>query len=502
MSELSVRVERVRDRLVDFLSAGDDADPILLRGKGRSPSLLKLCERVLTKVEEKQQPSWQAWSYALDGLHLAELDQQMACVARGLMLCQMVVGRRTQASFTPISDSPLHQSTESLKGIGPKMSASLAEHGIESVEDLLWLIPRRYDDVRDVLELEQVVKAPPIGERVVLVGDIETVRFARRGPRGWIDMRLVCGSGKLVVRWFNARAGMCSRYEEGGRAVLAGKLSERGGILEMGNPDVLALTSADGVEKVLVEGVVPRYSAIPGVPPSTLRKACQAAAIRASSLISEAVPQALAEELKMVSLAQALSLLHEPSESMSSEEVVRLNQGESEWHRRLAFEELFVLAMVVAKRRLHARADLAHGYSAQTIKQAGCALPFDFTGAQKRVVREIASDIAEEVPMNRLLQGDVGAGKTAVAFAAAQQVAAGGAQVALMAPTTILAEQHFRSLSSWCEKVGIRVALLTAGTAKGVRASTLSLLAAGEIDLLIGTHALIAEAVVFRELGL
>ncbi len=502
MSELSVRVERVRDRLVDFLSAGDDADLRLLTGKGRSPSLLKLCERVLAKVEEKEQPSWQAWNYALDGLHLAELDQQMACVARGLMLCQMIVGRRTQASFTPISDSPLHQSTESLKGIGPKMSANLADHGIESVEDLLWLIPRRYDDVRDVRELEEVVKAAPIGERVVLVGDIETVRFARRGPRGWIDMRLVCGSGKLVVRWFNARAGMCSRYEEGGRAVLAGKLSERGGVLEMGNPDVLALTSAEGVEKVLVEGVVPRYSAIPGVPASTLRKACQGAAIRAASLISEAVPVAIAEELKMVSLAQAISLLHEPSESMSSEEVVRLNQGESEWHRRLAFEELFVLAMVVAKRRLHARADLAHGYCSQSIKQAGRALPFDFTGAQQRVVKEIASDIAEEVPMNRLLQGDVGAGKTAVAFAAAQQVAAGGAQVALMAPTTILAEQHFRSLSSWCEKVGIRVALLTAGTAKGVRASTLSLLAAGEIDLLIGTHALIAEAVVFRELGL
>lgn len=502
MSELSLRVERVRDRLVDLMRAGEDADLQLITGKGRTPSLLKLCEKVLVKVDEQDKGIWQAWSQALHGLHRAESDQQMVEVARGLRLCQMVAGRRVSESFTPVSDSPQHQSTQSLKGIGPKMAANLAERGIESVEDLLWLVPRRYDDVRDVLELEQVLENPPIGERVVLIGDIETVRFARRGPRGWIDMRLCCDSGKLVVRWFNARAGMCSRYEEGGRAVLAGKLSERDGVLEMGNPDVLALTSASGEEKVLVEGVVPRYSAVPGVPQSTLRKACQGAARRAASLIPESVPRSLTEELGMVSLAEALALLHEPPDDMSVGDVAKLNEGASEWHRRLAFEELFVLALVVAKRRQVARADIAHGYCAQSMQDAAANLPFAFTGAQQRVVAEIASDLSLEEPMNRLLQGDVGAGKTAVAFAAAQQLAASGGQVALMAPTTILAEQHFRSLAGWCEKAGMRSALLTAGTPKGVRASTLSLLAAGEIDLLIGTHALIADSVVFRQLGL
>lgn len=502
MSELATRVELVRSRLMALLAAGEDADVSLVQGKGRTPALSKLCDKVLAKIGDDDKPAWAAWRLSLDGLGMAESDKRMVEAARGLRLCQMVAGRRKEQEFEPKSDSPLHQGTASLTGIGPKMAANLAERGIETVEDLLWLVPRRYDDVRDVAELEDVLKRPPIGERVVLVGNIHSVRFVRRGPRGWIDMRMHCVEGTLAIRWFGARAGMCSRYEEGGRAVLAGKISERAGNCEMTNPDVLALTTAAGEEKTLVDGVVPRYSAVPGVPPSTLRKAALAASKRGVSFVEEAVPAEVSAELGMVSLRDALRMLHEPPDSLTSEEVVELNDGRSEWHRRLAFEELFVLAMIVAKRKVAARGDQARAYKTRSDSVLRKALPFALTAAQERVVGEIAGDLKEAVPMNRLLQGDVGSGKTAVAFAAALQVVASGGQVALMAPTTILAEQHLRSLTPWCEKAGIRVALLTAATPKGIRASVLSLLAAGEIDLLMGTHALIAESVVFRELGL
>ncbi len=503
MSELQKRVELLRGRLSAVLAAGEDAQPDLFTGKGKAPSLAKLCARAIVKLEESDKQIWNPWHLALHGLHMVEADQAMAVVAKGLRLCQMVAGRPATKRFTPISDSPLHQGTQSLTGIGPKMAENLALRGIETVEDLLWLVPRRYDDVRDVLSLDEVMADPPLGERVVLRGAIDTVRFVRKGPRGWIDLRMKASDGRfLVIRWFHAKPGMCSRYEEGGAAVLAGKLSQRGGVYEMGNPDVLAVTNAAGEEKILVEGVVPRYSSVPGVPVGTLRKACQGAALRAATLIPEAVPRGITAELGMVPLAEALTRLHHPPDSLSLEEVAQLNEGASEWHRRLAFEELFVLAMVVAKRRLQSRSDRAKGYAARSIEEAGAHLPFAFTGAQARVISEISLDLQKETPMNRLLQGDVGSGKTAVAFAAAQQVIASGGQVALMAPTTILAEQHYRSLLPWCEKAGLRVSLLTAGTPKGVRSSCLSLLAAGEVDLLIGTHALIAESVVFDELGL
>ncbi len=498
MSELGTRVELLRSRLLAIVAMDEDDD---LRGT-RGPALGKLSQRVLAKLPDEDKERWTAWSSSIAGLEAMEGDQRMVLAAQGLRLCQMVAGRRQEQAFMPLSDSPLHQSTESLTGIGPKMAANLSERGIDSVEDLLWLVPRRYDDVRDVQELVDVLEEPPLGERVVLIGDIDTVRFVRRGPRGWIDMRMRSEQGTLAIRWFGARAGMCKRYEEGGRAVLAGKISERGGCCEMTNPDVLALTSASGEHKVLVEGVVPRYSSVPGVPASTLRKAAVAACKRGVEFVEEAVPSALAAELKMASLTRALTQLHQPPETLSTAEVQALNEGNSEWHRRLAFEELFVLAMIVAKRRVASRGDEARAYGEISDESVRAALPFELTGAQKRVIGEISEDMQQPVPMNRLLQGDVGSGKTAVAFAAAQQVIAGGGQVALMVPTTILAEQHMRSLAPWCERAKIRVALLTAATPKGVRTSLLALLSAGEVDLLIGTHALIAESVVFRELGL
>ena len=348
-----------------LMAAGEDQLPQAGgKGRGKKPvSLAKLCSKVITKLDEADKPMWSSWLPALHGFDTLESDQRMIEVAKGLRLCQMVAGRRTSEKFRPISDSPLHQSTETLTGIGPKMAANLAERGIETVEDLLWLVPRRYDDVRDVQELSEVLAEPPIGERVVLIGDIHTVRFVRRGPRGWIDLRMKCDEGTLIVRWFNAKAGMCNRYEEGGRAVFAGKISERGGCCEMANPDVLALVSAGGEEKILVDGVVPRYGAVPGVPTSTLRKACQAAARRAAGLLVEAVPPAITKKLSMTLLADAITSLHQPHEGLSKEQVRELNEGASEWHRRLAFEELFVLAVIVAKRRSLARSDHAKSFA-------------------------------------------------------------------------------------------------------------------------------------------
>jgi ATP-dependent DNA helicase RecG len=181
-----------------------------------------------------------------------------------------------------------------------------------------------------------------------------------------------------------------------------------------------------------------------------------------------------------------------------------MNRGDSRWHRRLAFGELFALGVAITLRRRERCGDAAvpcpptRGLD----RELTGALPFTLTGAQRRSVAELAGDLARDTPMNRLLQGDVGAGKTCVAFAAALQVARAGRQTAVMAPTELLAEQHAETWRGWARPLGLRLELLTASTPRAVRASMLALLAAGEIDIVIGTHALIADSVGFHALGL
>jgi ATP-dependent DNA helicase RecG len=204
----------------------------------------------------------------------------------------------------------------------------------------------------------------------------------------------------------------------------------------------------------------------------------------------------------MPSLGETLAKLHAPPPEISVEELATMNQRNSKWHRRLAFGELFSLGIAVALRRRERRSDRAVACERVAIEEVGKVMPFSLTKAQRRTIEEIGKDLASSVPMNRLLQGDVGAGKTAVAFGAALQVARAQRQTAVMAPTELLAEQHAQTWRAWCAKAGLRVELLTASTPKGVRASLLSLLAAGQIDVLIGTHALLGEGVGFHALGL
>jgi ATP-dependent DNA helicase RecG len=458
-----------------------------------------------------------AWRQRLGGFERMSEHEQRVQLALGLRLCAGLVGvpgvvvprvavaePATAAAGAP-PESPLDEPVTSLPGIGPALARRLAERRLETVEDLAWFVPRRYDDLRNVVSVEEAAAAPP-GTRVTFVARVRRSRSVGRYRRfvvvhlgGELGGELDGEGGRgLTARWFNVHRSMAQRFVVGRRVVLSGILRERDGELGVVNPEVLGDPDDDSAG--VRAHVVPRYLDVEGVAPAVLRKSCRAAVARAGPHLVDGVPAAVARALGLPGLAEALARLHEPPADLSAEATAALGEGESPWHRRLAFDELFFLGLAVARRRAERRAVPAP--SCVGPLPAPSVFPFALTGAQRRAIEQIAADLGAERPMNRLLQGDVGAGKTAVAFAAAHVAMAAGRQVALMAPTELLAEQHLSTLGPWAGACGRRVALLTASTPRAVRESTLGMLAAGAVDLLVGTHALLAERVGFADLGL
>ena len=453
--------------------------------------------------------SLRQWRESLDHFDQCDVDSQAIAVARGLRLCHSMGTLPSSGKKRPIQveEVSVHSTPQILPGIGPALAERLWQREFETVEDLIWHLPTRYDDARSAMPLRCVVNVDHIGVRVTVVAVVTVCRFARRGRMRWVELQ-VCDeesqSTKLVVRWFYAHMGMTKQYPKGTKVVLSGVLRQRGNVWEMANPDIIESTIPNGKRKRSHSRIIPRYPNIIGIPGATVRKACLAAIRQFYSDIRSGVPSSVCERLQLPSLPDALLSLHDPDDAWTEEQVALLNAQSSVWHHRLAFEELFGLGLSIAQKRTHIRGERTISYPRKVAQEQRVQRGFSFvlTEAQSRAINEIATDLAKTVPMNRLLQGDVGSGKTAVAFAAATQVVAGAGQVALMAPTEILARQHHDTLASWCEQWGIRLALLTASTPKGVRASIASLLLAGQIDVLIGTHSLLSEGVGFHQLGL
>jgi ATP-dependent DNA helicase RecG len=461
----------------------------------------------------------------------------------------------------PVAD-PLSAPTHTLPGIGPAFAERLAERGLETVEDLLWCLPRRYDDVRDAQPLAAVCELDE-GHRATFVARVANSRMVFARGRRWAEVRLVgvdaaadaaraasanggwgAAPASALVRWFNVWAGIEKRMPAGATVTLSGVVRKRSGRTEFANPDILAIelpdaqlpldgastaaganatgsasaaaaANARAIANPAASGarasrplptILARYPDIAGVPASKLRQACQTACARVGASADDGVPATVERAAKLPRLGETLARLHAPPPDISREELEALNRGDSPWQRRLAFGELFALGIAVALRRRERRQDAAVPCPRTDGLEAAlaAALPFAPTRAQARAIREIGDDLAREpgVPMNRLLQGDVGSGKTAVAFAAALQVARAGRQTAVMAPTEILAEQHFETWKAWARSADVRIELLTASTPKPLRASLLALLASGKLDIVIGTHALLAEGVGFGALGL
>lgn len=388
-----------------------------------------------------------------------------------------------------------------LKGVGPQRAALLAERGIHTIEDLLNYMPFRYEDRIRFTAIREIT--PPgvyTVEAEVASGGL--VRYAR-GRNAVYHLMVRDSSGVLHGKFFHG-AYLEGRFKAGQHIVLHGKADidpQRPARLEMINPEyeLLGNGSADSTE---VGRMVPIYEAIGAITSRALRRLIYAALGGLEADVPDLLPASIRARYRFPSRREALAYVHFAPATQDCE---TLNSFRSPAHRRLIFEEFFFYQLGLALRRRQARqqAGIALRVREPPIREAlKRILPFKPTAAQKRALAEIAADIERPVPMNRLLQGDVGSGKTIVALEAAAIVIENGYQAALMAPTEILAAQHYLAARRIFSRAGYAVELLMSGLRHAAKKAALERVRTGAAQFVVGTHALIEESVEFARLGL
>ena len=418
-------------------------------------------------------------------------------------------GRTTAArrlSVSAASDSAgATAAVSSLPGAGPATTARLTAHGLSTVGDILSYVPRGYDDLRSITPLDALAGKTE-GDVVLVRGTVERVHVF---PRRFLAVHLEEGGARLVARWFRVPGGMSRAFEKGHEVVLAGPLRfGAGGQVELSHPtNLTAAFAAAGPRdaSALGLGIRCRYPPVPGVAGRVLERIIGAAVDRHADTIPDVLPAATRTRLGLPSMAQSLRLIHRPDPGTTAAILDALVAGRSDAHRRFALEDLLVIQMGLARQRADARGrpgEPCDAPAANVLERVASSLPFSLTGAQRKCIADIQRDMTEARPMQRLLVGDVGSGKTAVAFAAAAQAALSGGQTLLMAPTEVLADQHARTLEPWAARLGLRVGLLTASTPRPRRESLLALARAGQIAIVVGTQALLADRVVLPGLRL
>ena len=401
----------------------------------------------------------------------------------------------------PVEPSAAASSLESapvteLRGVGPGIAAKLAALGVSTVLDLLFHLPLRYEDRTRIHAIGDL----RAGGAAFTCGRIEDtgVRFGRRRS---LVVAIGDDTGTMGMRLFHFSENQRRQLRQGRRIACHGEVRASPGGMEMVHPEYRLL--GDEEEAPIDDHLTPIYPAVAGLGQRPLRRLIGQALDRLerNPVITELLPDAVAVRHRLITLGQALRTIHRPS---AGTDVETLLHPEHPGRRRLAFEELLAhhLALRVLRRRLDARPAAALGRGDALARRFIASLPFELTAAQRRVAQEIRSDLARTRPMHRLVQGDVGAGKTVVAALAAVVAVANDRQVALMAPTELLAEQHYTSFRGWLDPLGIPVTWLSGRLGGRERAQATARIATGAAAVAVGTHALFQSQVAFANLGL
>lgn len=403
-----------------------------------------------------------------------------------------------------IKKKNLQTGIQFVKGIGPKLAALLEKRGIRTVEDALYLLPLRYEDRR---ELIPIARLRP-GQAAVFFGRVVSAdSVTTKGGRKVFEALIGDESGTISCKWFHANPVWMKRTWKVGRSgVFCGEVSQFGYQREVHHPDAEWLPEGGDPRSVLTADpanfgrIVPVYPLTDGLQQKAMRRIMKEVLEVFLDNVECAIPSELLPS-GFPLLKNALAAVHVPAVEADLRE---LNEGRSAAHRALAFDEFFYweLGLALKKRGVALEAGIAFPVTHRYTKELVKLLPFELTKAQRRVLSEIKLDMMSPHPMHRLVQGDVGSGKTLVALMAALVAVENGYQVAIMAPTEILAEQHWHTIQRWCSQMGISVVLVTAALKGKARKELLESVADGRAQIVVGTHAVIQEKIEFARLGL
>ena len=389
------------------------------------------------------------------------------------------------------SDSPLTV----LKGVGPALAKKLEKLSLFRLDDLYFLLPNRYEDRTQLVR----IGALEAGARCLVSGEVMLSEVAFRGRRNLL-VRIGDGSGQLTLRFFHFSRQQQAQFQPGSQVTAFGEVRRGKSGFEIIHPEYRILR--EGEDAVRSDRLTPIYPTTEGVQQGRLRYLTdQALQHMTASPPVELLPAEVTGRLGMPSLADAILYLHRPP---ADADVEQLLAGTHPCQQRLAFEELLAHFLSLRNMRALAASEDAIALVDGNEDVAGFIgeLPFQLTDAQQRVIGDILADVAEPHPMMRLIQGDVGSGKTVVAAIACLKAIACGVQAAIMAPTEILAEQHWRSFSDWFRPLDIEPAWLSGSQRAAARRESLQRIGDGDAKLVVGTHALFQEGVEFHRLGL
>lgn len=392
-----------------------------------------------------------------------------------------------------------------IKGVGPKIAESLEKLGVRTVEDALFHLPSRYEDRRELREVGSLRSGhTEVFEGIVVSATVSTTR----GGRKQYEVVVGDGTGTVSLKWFNFNAvWMKKAWHPGRRGIFTGEVNQFGYHREIHHPEVEWIGAEDDITNIMARDpatygrIVPVYPLTEGLHQKVMRHIMKQVVDGYAAYVESHVSHEILSRHHLLLLDAALREAHFPS---ADADIQKVNSGATAAHHSLVFDEFFYLELGLAlKRRGFTMEEgiafeVNHKYTRQLLK----LLPFTLTHAQRRVLSEIKEDMMAPFPMHRLVQGDVGSGKTLVALMAALVAVENGCQVAIMAPTEILAEQHYLNIHSLCDSLGVRTELLTSSLKGREREQLLERIVTGEADIIIGTHAVIQDKVEFHRLGL
>ncbi len=406
----------------------------------------------------------------------------------------------------PPASDPLATPLSQVRGVGPNLLRKLAKIGLVSVEDALYTLPNRYEDRRQIRKIAQL----QTGRQEVFLGEVlaaAETQTSRRGKRLY-EVVVGDGTGQVVLKWFHFRKEwMRQRFPVGKRLLIVGEVKRFGPLREVHHPEVEFLEAGTDPESLLAADplnfgrILPVYPLTDGLSQKVARRIWKEIVDRFAPCSLSLLPKDLQRKRRLLPLAAALQQAHWPEGEVRLED---LENGCDAGRRTLVYDEFFFLELGLALKRRGVILEpgipftVHHRYTGPLAK----LLPYRLTDAQRRVLGEIKRDLMAPHPMNRLVQGDVGSGKTIVALMAALLAIENGTQVAVVAPTEILAEQHYLQFHPWMEALGLNVALLTGSTPARRRREILQGVAEGSLPMLVGTHAVLQEGVDFSRLGL